>query len=135
MLYGDKPFLIPTEKIMLYARMRKPLICFLTLIFSVAVQFGTQSAAQETIISKSKSPEIALRDARKNNVPELTSAQVRSQSAKFRNSGNSQAPTCGHAACMCVGGSDCLILVDSGKCKSGFHCLPTNEGPSCVCSQ
>lgn len=43
--------------------------------------------------------------------------------------------SCGAAACHCEGAKACKDLIASNKCSSDFHCLPTNEGPACVCTK
>lgn len=40
---------------------------------------------------------------------------------------------CGVAACKCEGAKSCLDLIDSGKCKSNFHCV--GPPPLCICER
>lgn len=91
--------------------------------------------AQENIIAASKTPEAALRDVRARGVKAVPAAEASKLIGDMKGRGGTAEYKCGKAACMCVGSKSCGDLVASKKCGSGFHCLKTNEGPSCVCEQ
>jgi hypothetical protein len=105
------------------------------LVFGIAVSdFALPNAmAQDGLFAKS--PDIVLQDLRARKVKPISGSQLRKQISQLKDRGGMAAHKCGQNACMCVGAKSCGDLVASKQCSDDFHCLKTNDGPACVCSQ